>query len=105
VTFSGSPKYTLIDHVPSKRADRVTKALIDMLLPYQDNVLTITVDNGKESALHKHIAKELKTDGYFANPYSAWERGLNENTIGLIRQYFSQENQLYGNPQRVYPFC
>ncbi len=84
-------KYTLIDYVPSKRADQVTQALIDMLLPYQDNVLTITVDNGKEFALHKHISKELKTDVYFAHPYRAWERGLNENTIGLIRQYFPKK--------------
>jgi IS30 family transposase len=84
-------KYTLIDYVPSKRADKVARALIDMLLPYHDNVLTITVDNGKEFALHKQIAKELKTDVYFAHPYSAWERGLNENTIGLIRQYFPKK--------------
>jgi len=84
-------KYTLIDHVPSNRSAMVTQALIDMLLPYQDNVLTITVDNGKEFALHKDIAKELKTDVYFAHPYSAWERGLSENTIGLIRQYFPKK--------------
>jgi IS30 family transposase len=84
-------KYTLIHYVPSKRADMVTQALVDMLLPYQDSVLTITVDNGKEFALHKQISKELKTDVYFAHPYRAWERGLNENTIGLIRQYFPKK--------------
>lgn len=84
-------KYTVIQYVPSKRADKVATALIDMLLPYQDNVLTITVDNGKEFSLHKQIAKELKTDVYFAHPYRAWERGLNENTNGLIRQYFPKK--------------
>jgi IS30 family transposase len=98
-------KYTLIDYVPSKRADKVAKALIGMLLPYQNNVLTLTVDNGKEFTLHKHIAKELKTDVYFAHPYSAWERGLNENTIGIDSSIFPQENQLYDNSQRTYTFC
>jgi transposase, IS30 family len=84
-------KYTVIHYSPSKRADRVTRALIDMLKPYQDSVLTITVDNGKEFSLHKQISKELKADVYFAHPYRAWERGLNENTIGLIRQYFPKK--------------
>ena len=84
-------KLTVIHYSPSKRADRVTRALIDMLLPYKDSVLTITVDNGKEFSLHKQISKELKADVYFAHPYRAWERGLNENTIGLIRQYFPKK--------------
>ena len=59
-----------------------------MLRPFKKFVLTITVDNGKEFSQHHRIAKALKADVYFAHPYSAWERGLNENTIGLIRQYF-----------------
>ena len=48
---------------------------------------TITFDNGKEFADHNIIAKDLKTDIYFADPYSAYQRGTNENTNGLIRQY------------------
>jgi IS30 family transposase len=88
--------YTCIDHVPNKKADLVTKALIDMLSPFQDKVLTITVDNGKEFALHKQIAKELKTNVYFAHPYHSWERGLNENTNGLIRQYFPKKSSFVG---------
>ena len=62
--------------------------------PYQgvnkDNVLTITVDNGKELARQK-ISKGLKPDIYFARPYHAQERGLNENTNGLLRQYFPKQ--------------
>jgi IS30 family transposase len=46
------------------------------------------VDNGKEFTQHQKIAKALNADVYFAHPYSSWERGLNENTIGLLRQYF-----------------
>jgi IS30 family transposase len=48
---------------------------------------TLTLDNGKEFARHESVAKKLKIRVYFADPYSPWQRGLNENTNGLIRQY------------------
>ena len=51
---------------------------------------TITFDNGKEFAAHESIANSLNIDVYFAHPYSSWERGLNENTNGLIRQYIKK---------------
>jgi IS30 family transposase len=51
-------------------------------------VLTITGDNGIEFAEHVKIKNQLNADFYFAHPYSSWERGLNENTNGLLRQYF-----------------
>ena len=51
-------------------------------------VRTITSDNGREFAGHEKIAEQLNADFYFAHPYSSWERGTNENTNGLIRQYF-----------------
>lgn len=50
-------------------------------------VLTITSDNGIEFAEHEAISKALNAEFYFAHPYASWERGLNENTNGLIRQY------------------
>ncbi len=59
-----------------------------MLSNIQKYVLTITSDNGKEFANHEEIANYLKTDFYFAHPYYSYEGGLNENTNGLIRQYF-----------------
>lgn len=49
---------------------------------------TITSDNGREFNEHDIIASFLGADFYFCHPYSSWERGLNENTNGLIRQYF-----------------
>ena len=49
---------------------------------------TITGDNGTEFANHKTISKQLSIDFYFTHPYSSWEKGANENTNGLIRQYF-----------------
>ena len=48
---------------------------------------TITFDNGKEFAYHAEIKEALSSDNYFAHPYHSWERGLNENHNGLIRQY------------------
>ena len=53
---------------------------------------TLTADNGKEFAFHERIAKALDAKFYFAHPYSSWERGLNENTNGLIRQYFQKKS-------------
>jgi len=81
-------KLTLIQKVPSKHADVVAEATIQLLKPYVDKTLTVTADNGKEFAGHEKIKAALNADVYFAHPYSSWERGLNENTNGLIRQYF-----------------
>jgi IS30 family transposase len=83
-------KFTLIKKVASKHADIVTEAAITLLKPYLDKTLTITADNGKEFAGHEKIKAALDADVYFAHPYSSWERGLNENTNGLIRQYFTK---------------
>jgi IS30 family transposase len=84
-------KFTLIKNATSKRAEEATKALIDMLLPLKPITKTITSDNGKEFAYHKEVSEALDTDFYFAHPYSSWERGLNEHTNGLIRQYLPKK--------------
>jgi IS30 family transposase len=63
-----------------------------LLEPIAANVFTSTSDNGKEFARHQDISTALQADFYFAHPYSSWERGLNENTNGLIRQYFPQKH-------------
>jgi len=81
-------KFTCIRHVPHKRADIVANALIDMLGPFEEKVHTLTKDNGKEFTQHLKVSTALKANVYFAHPYRSWERGLNENTNGLIRQYF-----------------
>ena len=81
-------KFTVSTRVNSKSAADVTQATIALLKPFEDVVHTITADNGKEFAYHEQISKALSTKVYFAHPYSSWERGLNENTNGLLRQYF-----------------
>jgi len=81
-------KLTKLKKVPRKTAEEVNKALIQKLGPIQEFVLTLTSDNGKEFAYHQSVSKVLQADFYFATPYHSWERGLNEHTNGLVRQYF-----------------
>lgn len=80
-------RFSVIALAPNKTAEAIRKALIEALTPLAAWVKTLTYDNGKEFALHEDIAKALNAKGYFAHPYHSWERGLNENTNGLIRQY------------------
>jgi len=80
-------RLTLIAEVPSLHADIVTDATISLLTNIKFFVTSITSDNGKEFANHEIIAAKLKADFYFAKPYHSWQRGTNENTNGLIRQY------------------
>jgi len=56
-------------------------------------VHSITSDNGTEFYEHKWIAKRLNAKYYFAHPYASWERGLNEYTNGLIRQYIPKKEE------------
>lgn len=93
-------KFTLSSRVNSKSAEDVTKATIALLLPFKDVVHTITADNGKEFAYHEKISKALSADVFFAHPYSSWERGLNENTNGLLRQYFPKETDFKNVSQK-----
>jgi len=80
--------YTLIRKVERKTAQAVGLAITELLKPHRKRVNTITSDNGREFAGHEEISKQLRADFYFAHPYASWERGTNENTNGLIRQYF-----------------
>ncbi|MBM3198890.1 MAG: IS30 family transposase [Chlamydiae bacterium] len=87
-------KYTKLVKVPNKTAEEVSKALIKALEPIQEHVLTLTADNGKEFSQHQIIGKALGAQVYFATPYHSWERGLNEHTNGLVRQYFPKAKKL-----------
>ena len=79
---------TKIAKLPRATAKATHKATVRHLKPLRRFVATITYDNGKEFAGHQQTAKALRADVYFATPYHAWERGLNENTNGLIRDFF-----------------
>ena len=80
-------RFSVIVLSPDKRADSVMQALVRAMLPCKDQVHTLTCDNGKEFAFHQEFSAALQAECFFAHPYQAWERGLNENTNGLIRQY------------------
>jgi len=80
-------RHSILALSPDKSAKAVKKAIIRVLQPHAAQTHTITYDNGKEFAYHTEIADALDARGYFAHPYHSWERGLNENMNGLIRQY------------------
>jgi IS30 family transposase len=80
-------RFSVIVLAPNKTAEAVKTALVRSLQPHAERVHTLTYDNGKEFAYHQEVAEQLDADGYFAHPYHSWERGLNENMNGLIRQY------------------
>lgn len=87
-------KLTRLAKVPSKHADTVAQALIAKLGSTEGEVRTMTADNGKEFAKHEQISAALGAGFFFANPYHSWERGLNEHTNGLIRQYIPKGQSL-----------
>ena len=74
--------------VDSGSAASTRLAILKALLPIRERVHTLTWDNGSEFADHELIDGALNATSYFADPYSAWQRGTNENTNGLLRQYF-----------------
>jgi IS30 family transposase len=74
--------------VADKEATTTSTAILRLLKPEMSYIQTITTDNGKEFSSHQFLSEELGADWYFARPYHSWERGTNENTNGLIRQYF-----------------
>ena len=77
--------YLRMGLVSQRTKEAVKEMIITLLADFP--VHTITCDNGKEFAGHEDIAKALGAKIYFTHPYSSWERGTNENTNGLIRQY------------------
>ena len=88
-------KLTKLIRVQAKTADEVKNAIIKKLNPIRDFVLTLTSDNGKEFAAHQSISTALGAQFFFATPYHSWERGLNEHTNGLVRQYFPKSTNFH----------
>jgi len=82
--------YTIVIKLDNKEAKTVENALVSLfdnsLLPLK----SITSDNGGEFACHKNIKAKYGIEWYFCHPYCSWERGLNENTNGLIRRFYKK---------------
>jgi len=87
-------RFALLRKVDRRTADQVGDAVIELLLPVSDRLHTLTADNGKEFAEHERVTHELHADFFFAHPYTAWERGANENMNGLLRQYIPKKCNL-----------
>lgn len=82
-------RFYIAKHIPDRKDETVTNAIIELLKEYpKDLVKTITCDRGKEFAGWKKIEDSLKCDMYFADPYCAWQKGTNENSNGLLREYY-----------------
>jgi IS30 family transposase len=95
-------KFVFLRKVGKKTAGEVGGALLRCLGPVRKLVRTITADNGKEFAGHRKVSWGLCAGFYFATPYHAWERGLNEHTNGLVREFFAKSRDLRGvEPQEV----
>lgn len=80
-------RYLMMRKVEKNTSEIVGDTILDLLKPLVGSVKTLTSDNGKEFAAHMRIEETLQAKFYFAHPYSSWERGTNENTNGLVRQY------------------
>jgi hypothetical protein len=80
--------YLLADRAPKLKAGLVTDVIIRELRPVRGAVQTLTLDNGSRFANHNTFSKTLSPASYFCDPYQSCQRGSNENTNGLLRQYF-----------------
>lgn len=89
-------KFTLLTFMQGKYAEQVPGLIKQCFkrLPKKIKGHTITFDNGKEFSRHEEITKKTKLRCYFATPYHSWERGLNEHTNGLVRQYCPKKSNL-----------
>lgn len=87
-------RFTCLSKISNRKAASVRAAISRRFKPHRDRVQTVTFDNGHEFAAHKKIEKDLGAKAYFAEPYSSWQRGTNENTNGLIRQYLPKARDL-----------
>ena len=108
-----------IRKIEGKHSRHIAKLIVAALKGEKGRIHTITSDNGREFADHEYVSRKLGLSFYFADPYSSWQRGSNENLNGLIRQYFPKktnfdtvskeeikevENQINTRPRKRFGF-
>ena len=84
-------KFILLQPVENKQAQTVSQFIISLLTNFKTR--TITYDNGVEFSNYKEVARATSSKPFFCHPYRSWEKGLVENTIGLIRDYFPKHTK------------
>ena len=94
---------SLSEQLDNKGADGVADAIIRMLLPFKGYLHTLTLDNGREFAHHEKVSEALGINIFFAKPYHSWERGANENTNGLYRQYIPKRTDFQALDRDLLP--
>lgn len=88
-------RYVMLVRVPSKDTDAVVRALARHVRTLPRGLMTsLTLDRGPEFAAHRRFSLATNVDVYFCDPRSPWQRGSNENTNGLLRQYFPKGQDL-----------
>lgn len=92
VTVERKSRYAVITKLQRKSAQETRLAITRALSPLPTNARrTITYDNGSENVEHLQTNEALGTRSYFCNPFHSWEKGTEENTIGLIRRVFPKK--------------
>jgi IS30 family transposase len=95
--------YLLLGKVPDRQAATVREAMTQLFRPLPAGLRrTLTLDNGKEFAEHARLAAATPLRVYFAKPYCAWQRGTNENTNGLLRQFFPKGSDMAHVPPKQF---
>jgi IS30 family transposase len=95
-----STRYVLLAKIANQKADTVRQALIGRVATLPEHLWrSLTWDQGIEMAEHHLFTIETGIDVYFCDPHSPWQRGSNENTNGLLRQYFPKGTPLSGHTQ------
>ena len=88
-------RYYIAVKIPDRRAETMENALVDILSQFPPSLVkTITCDRGSEFANWKNIEERLHCDVYFADPYCAWQKGSNENSNGLLREFYPKGRNL-----------
>lgn len=87
--------YLIMGKLRNKSTESLNHRLLKLLDRYPGHFKTITADNGTEFHQHQKIEQATGTKFYFATPHHSWERGTNENTNGLIRQYLPKNRSMF----------
>ena len=93
--------YALIGKLKNRTKEELNRVTRKLIQQYKDKMLTITADNGTEFHGYSDLERDTGVTFYFAAPYHSWERGTNENTNGLIRQYLPKRKSMFNITQKT----